>query len=170
MSMSMPESVVAVPVDLKAAAAAAAAAERLTDVLGEHTHVGAGGATHVERDVRQSDLEDVDAVVICSAKSYQEWRDAKAAETTFFGHLQPGKLHLLSGSSNTGKSSLLLWYAMNWVFGQPPWPESVPGKSIHEPWQAPLAAGGYPAPIVEHSAARKRALERYARVTSAGGD
>lgn len=47
---------------------------------------------------------------------------------------------------------------------------ALDAKAIHEPWLAPLAAGGYPRPIVEHSAARERALERYARVTGARDD
>jgi deoxyribodipyrimidine photo-lyase len=35
------------------------------------------------------------------------------------------------------------------------------GAAVHRPWDAPLAAPDYPAPIVEHAAARERALSAY---------
>jgi len=38
----------------------------------------------------------------------------------------------------------------------------VPAAIIHEPWRAPALAPGYPPPIVEHGAARQRALEAFA--------
>ena len=39
------------------------------------------------------------------------------------------------------------------------------GASVHRPWDAPLAAPDYPAPIVEHAAARERALAAYRSAT-----
>ena len=51
--------------------------------------------------------------------------------------------------------------------------QKIPLKYIHEPWKAPanvlLEAGivlgeSYPLPIIDHSLARIRALEAYARV------
>ena len=59
-------------------------------------------------------------------------------------------------------------YVRRWV----PELSKVPGRFIHAPWQAPpdvLAKAGirigkdYPAPIVDHDAARKRALFVYYR-------
>jgi deoxyribodipyrimidine photo-lyase len=42
----------------------------------------------------------------------------------------------------------------------------VPEEFLHEPWRAPGGVPvGYPAPIVDHGAERKRALDRYAVVT-----
>jgi len=41
---------------------------------------------------------------------------------------------------------------------------SLPGKLIHRPWEKPLAASGYPAPIVDHGVRRKLALLRYEAV------
>ena len=38
------------------------------------------------------------------------------------------------------------------------------GKEIHEPWKQPLLAGKYPAPIIEHSEQRKKALAMYEKV------
>jgi deoxyribodipyrimidine photo-lyase len=35
------------------------------------------------------------------------------------------------------------------------------GASVHRPWDAPLAAPDYPAPIVDHATARERALAAY---------
>lgn len=52
--------------------------------------------------------------------------------------------------------------------------ERLPVKFIHRPWEAPgsvlrpaglhLGAGGYPRPVVEHTAGRARALEAFARL------
>jgi deoxyribodipyrimidine photo-lyase len=48
----------------------------------------------------------------------------------------------------------------------------VPARWIHQPWEAPAGAldakSGYPPPIVEHTAARARALAAYARITRSG--
>ena len=38
---------------------------------------------------------------------------------------------------------------------------ALPDALAHRPWEAPLAAPAYPAPIVEHTAARTRALDAY---------
>jgi deoxyribodipyrimidine photo-lyase len=38
---------------------------------------------------------------------------------------------------------------------------SVPGVAAHEPWNQPLLAPDYPAPMVDHGAERLRALERH---------
>lgn len=41
----------------------------------------------------------------------------------------------------------------------------VPDRYVHAPWEAgPLALGGYPGPIVDHAAARERAIAAYASV------
>jgi deoxyribodipyrimidine photo-lyase len=54
---------------------------------------------------------------------------------------------------------------------------SLPDEFIHAPWEAPVSTvraagvtigGNYPAPIVEHSAARARALEAYDSIKGAG--
>jgi len=47
--------------------------------------------------------------------------------------------------------------------------EGLAGAAVHEPWQAPLAAGGYPAPIVDHAERRRTALARYKRAMEAAG-
>jgi deoxyribodipyrimidine photo-lyase len=39
----------------------------------------------------------------------------------------------------------------------------LPTSLVHEPWLSPGPVPGYPAPIVEHSAARERALRAYRR-------
>lgn len=44
---------------------------------------------------------------------------------------------------------------------------ALPGGAVHRPWEAPLAAPDYPAPIVDHAFARERALERIARLSAA---
>ena len=45
-------------------------------------------------------------------------------------------------------------YVRRWV----PELAGVPRKWIHEPWKAPTPASDYPSPIVDHAAARQRAL------------
>ena len=42
--------------------------------------------------------------------------------------------------------------------------EGFAGAAIHRPWEAPLMARGYPAPIVDHGWARERAVGRYGRM------
>ncbi|WBQ07932.1 cryptochrome/photolyase family protein [Kribbella sp. CA-293567] len=54
-------------------------------------------------------------------------------------------------------------YVRRWV----PELREVPAPQIHEPWQHP-AAGGYPAPIVDHATARAEALRRYEAVRELG--
>lgn len=51
-------------------------------------------------------------------------------------------------------------YTRRWV----PELAQLPDKWLHQPWSAPTPPAGYPAPIVEHSAARARALDAYASV------
>ncbi len=53
-------------------------------------------------------------------------------------------------------------YVRRWV----PELEALPGAAIHRPWDAPLVVPDYPAPIIDHDFARKRALERHARVAA----
>lgn len=48
-------------------------------------------------------------------------------------------------------------YIRRWV----PELTGLSGKLIHRPWEAPLAAPGYPPPIVDHNVRRKLALLRY---------
>ncbi len=48
-------------------------------------------------------------------------------------------------------------YVRRWV----PELRGLPGSRAHRPWESPLEATGYPAPIVDHAAARARALTRY---------
>ena len=40
----------------------------------------------------------------------------------------------------------------------------IPGTAAHEPWLTPLLAPEYPAPIVDHAAARTEALSRFAEM------
>ncbi len=42
--------------------------------------------------------------------------------------------------------------------------KDVPDKFIHAPWKMPVPPAGYPAPIVEHAAARERTLARFSRL------
>ncbi len=52
-------------------------------------------------------------------------------------------------------------YVRRWV----PELRDVPGKAVHTPWTLPDGPpSGYPAPIVDHAAERKVALQRYAEV------
>ena len=46
----------------------------------------------------------------------------------------------------------------------------LPGPTVHEPWQVPLLAPDYPAPIVDHFVARDEALARYAEMKAAAGE
>jgi deoxyribodipyrimidine photo-lyase len=39
----------------------------------------------------------------------------------------------------------------------------LPGRLVHRPWEARLAAPGYPAPIVDHAERREEVLARYRR-------
>jgi deoxyribodipyrimidine photo-lyase len=43
---------------------------------------------------------------------------------------------------------------------------TVPDEHIHEPWRAPREPADYPAPILDHAAARERTLARYRAVRS----
>ena len=43
------------------------------------------------------------------------------------------------------------------------------GPAVHEPWQRPLEAGGYPAPIVDHAERRALALDLFKRARAAAG-
>ncbi len=51
-------------------------------------------------------------------------------------------------------------YVRNWV----PELAQVPARWLHQPWNAPSKPDGYPAPIVDHAAARARALAAYATI------
>ena len=48
-------------------------------------------------------------------------------------------------------------YVRRWI----PELEGLSGMAVHRPWDAPLAAGRYPAPIVDHRRERVVALARY---------
>jgi deoxyribodipyrimidine photo-lyase len=50
-------------------------------------------------------------------------------------------------------------YVRRWV----PELAGLTGASVHRPWETPLAAAGYPTPIVDHAERRKVALARYER-------
>ena len=52
-------------------------------------------------------------------------------------------------------------YVRRWV----PELASLPDEWIHRPWKAPISAPDYPAPIVDHDLARKRALAALAIIT-----
>ena len=52
-------------------------------------------------------------------------------------------------------------YVRHWVSELAALPATVPGKAIHAPWESGLAVPGYPPPMVEHGAARERALLAY---------
>ncbi len=55
-------------------------------------------------------------------------------------------------------------YVRHWI----PELAGVPDVCVHRPWEAPLAASGYPAPIVDHVACRARALLRFERARHRG--
>ena len=57
-------------------------------------------------------------------------------------------------------------YIRRWV----PELAGLDAQAIHEPWTLPLVAAGYPAPLVEHEPARRRALERHARIARGPSD
>lgn len=59
-------------------------------------------------------------------------------------------------------------YVRRWI----PELRGLPGRSVHRPREAPLAARGYPGPIVDHRHEREVALARYraARVGPAAGN
>ncbi len=40
------------------------------------------------------------------------------------------------------------------------------GKAVFEPWQSPLLAPDYPAPIVDHALARDRAIAAFKAIKS----
>lgn len=46
--------------------------------------------------------------------------------------------------------------------------ENVPDKFIHAPWKMPVPPAGYPAPCVDHAAARERTLARFSAVREEG--
>ncbi len=48
-------------------------------------------------------------------------------------------------------------YVRRWI----PELRGLPGRAVHRPWDAPLAAAGYPAPIVDHGERRVIALARF---------
>lgn len=54
-------------------------------------------------------------------------------------------------------------YVRRWI----PELSGLPPRLAHEPWRAGLTGYGYPAPIVDHEAARRRALEAYAELRPA---
>ncbi len=54
-------------------------------------------------------------------------------------------------------------YIRRWV----PELATMPDEWIHQPWRAPALAANYPAPIVDHDMARKRALAALASIKSA---
>jgi deoxyribodipyrimidine photo-lyase len=45
----------------------------------------------------------------------------------------------------------------------------ISAKHLHAPWEAPAPPPGYPAPVVDHRAARDRALAAFATVSAGGG-
>ena len=49
-------------------------------------------------------------------------------------------------------------YVRHWL----PALADLPDKFVHQPWNAPTAPRGYPAPVIEHAAGRARALAAYA--------
>jgi deoxyribodipyrimidine photo-lyase len=66
-------------------------------------------------------------------------------------------------------------YVRRWV----PELAKLPNKFVHQPWAAPddiladaavTLGGSYPRPIVDHAAARRRALDAYALIRSPSGD
>ncbi|MEZ4356169.1 MAG: deoxyribodipyrimidine photo-lyase [Myxococcota bacterium] len=57
-------------------------------------------------------------------------------------------------------------YIRRWV----PELAGLDAQAIHEPWTLPLVAAGHPAPLVEHEPARRRALERHARIARGPSD
>ena len=40
----------------------------------------------------------------------------------------------------------------------------LPDNRVHRPWESPILAPEYPAPIVDHAERRRLALERYEAV------
>jgi len=84
---------------------------------------------------------------ITGAEAFRKLRDAESAEP-LFGHLLPGKLHLLSGPSNAGKSSLLLWYACHWAAGDTP-DLSLPRRKPIDPWVLFISADATTSEISE---------------------
>jgi deoxyribodipyrimidine photo-lyase len=53
-------------------------------------------------------------------------------------------------------------YVRRWVPELAAWKSA--GKYLHAPWRAPAPPDGYPAPVVEHTAARAVALAAFARI------
>lgn len=55
-------------------------------------------------------------------------------------------------------------YVRTWV----PELAALPDKAVHAPWEAGERVAGYPGPIVDHAAARRRALAAFAEVKQGG--
>lgn len=103
----------------------------------------------------------VDADLASNAASWQWVAGSGADASPYFRIFNP----ILQGEKFDSKGG----YVRRWV----PELEEVPDKYLHAPWTAPkdvLEASGvklgetYPAPIVDHKAARQRALDAYAEM------
>jgi deoxyribodipyrimidine photo-lyase len=58
----------------------------------------------------------------------------------------------------------------DWVRRWIPELRDIAGPDVHEPWKAPVAKrGGYPPPMVDHLAARRRAIEWFSRYAADSG-
>ena len=55
-------------------------------------------------------------------------------------------------------------YVRHWV----PELRALPDQAVHAPWQAGASVPGYPAPIVDHAAARRRALAAFDQIRQDG--
>ena len=51
-------------------------------------------------------------------------------------------------------------YVRRWI----PELRGLAGKKVHRPWETPMLAGGYPAPILDHAERRAEALRRFGAV------
>ena len=77
----------------------------------------------------------------------------------------------LFAARDRAREKQLYWAATDRGLPLGPELKALPDKFLHAPWEAPehirLAAGvrlgtDYPAPVVDHAAARQRALDAYA--------